>query len=284
MEIARTVDDVRTAVRGPRSRGKNISLVPTMGALHVGHLSLLEAARKTGGFSVVSIYVNPTQFAPSEDYQQYPRSFDPDCDACRNMGVDLVFAPSDTEIYPPGDQTRVRPGPLADGLCGPFRTGHFEGVCTIVAKLFNIVGPDIAFFGQKDAQQAVIIQRMVEDLRLPVRVEVRPTVREPDGLAMSSRNVRLSPDERKQALTLYGALCAAQDRLQSGERSIGRTVAAMRTVIAAYPEIKVDYLSIVDPATLQSVSEPAGKMLIAGAIRIGQTRLIDNIIVEVERS
>jgi pantoate--beta-alanine ligase len=251
-----------------------------MGALHGGHLSLIEAAKKTGAFTVVSIYVNPTQFGPHEDYQKYPRTLDVDCATCAKAGVDVVFSPSDAETYPPGDQTRVRPGPLADTLCGPFRPGHFEGVCTVVAKLFNIVQPDVAYFGQKDAQQALIIRRMVEDLHLSIRIEVCPIAREADGLALSSRNVRLSPLERRQALCLYRALDTARERLRAGERRIGGIVAAMRAVISEHSEISVDYLSIVDPGTLEPIAAPSGQMLVAGAIRIGGTRLIDNVMVE----
>jgi len=281
MDIVRTVDELRKDVRRARSAGRNIALVPTMGALHAGHISLIEAAKKTGAFVVVSIYVNPTQFGPSEDFTYYPRAFESDCSACRGAAVDLVFAPTDAEMYPSNDQTCVRPGPLADTLCGPFRPGHFEGVCTVVAKLFNMALPDVAYFGQKDAQQARIIQRMVEDLRFPIRIEVCPTIREADGLALSSRNERLSEVDRKQAVLLSRALCEAKRRLQSGESSTGRIIAAMRGVIAEHAEIKVDYLSIVDPLTLAEVAVPTATVMVAGAVRVGQTRLIDNMIVDI---
>jgi pantoate--beta-alanine ligase len=228
--------------------------------------------------------VNPTQFGPNEDFTQYPRTFETDREACRQAGVELIFAPTDAEMYPPGDQTRVRPGPLAETLCGLSRPGHFEGVCTVVAKLFNIVQPDAAYFGRKDAQQAVIIRRMVRDLCMPVRIVVCPLVREPDGLAMSSRNARLSPEERRKALCLYGALCRGRDMLLSGERRPGRIIAAMRDVVAETgPGVTIDYLSIVDPETLEAVPEPCGQVMAAGAVRVGAVRLIDNLLVDVPR-
>ena len=285
--------DLRAAIAAARRAGRAIGFVPTMGALHAGHVSLIHAAKQRNDFVVVSIYVNPTQFGPHEDFNKYPRPITADTDACQQAGADLLFTPDHTEMYPPGDQTRVRPGRLADHLCGPFRPGHFEGVCTVVAKLFNLVQPDRAYFGQKDAQQSVIIRRMVRDLAMPVTIEVCPIVREPDGLAMSSRNAYLSPEDRARSLCLYRALCTARDRLQSGERALGKIIAAMRTVIAAAGDIRVDYLSLVDPDTLepingafaapQSASPPASnrRILIAGAIRLGSTRLIDNLIVSI---
>jgi len=279
--VVTTVPEVRDAVHRTRETGRTIGFVPTMGALHDGHTSLIRAAKADGHFTVVSIYVNPTQFGPSEDFQQYPRTMDVDREACRAASGDLIFAPRDAEVYPAGDQTRVRPGPLAELLCGAVRPGHFEGVCTVVAKLFNIVQPDAAYFGQKDAQQAVILRRMVADLCLPVRIEVCPLVREPDGLALSSRNARLSPEQRGQAICLYKALCLARDKLVAGERSIDDTIAAMRTVVAeAGPSIGVDYLSVVDPETLAPITAPRGRVMLAGAVRIGKTRLIDNILVD----
>jgi pantoate--beta-alanine ligase len=280
MEIVSTVAQVRQAVQAARRAGRQIAFVPTMGALHAGHVSLLQAARRSGAFVVASIYVNPTQFGPGEDYEQYPRTPEADAEACRRAEVDLLFAPAHAEMYPPGDDTRVRPGRLASGLCGPFRPGHFEGVCTVVARLFNMVQPDVAWFGQKDAQQAIIIGRMVEDLRFPVRIEVCPVVREADGLALSSRNARLKEGERPPALSLYQALLAGRDRLLAGEGSVGRVVAAMRACVAKYPEVRVDYLSLVDPETLEPVARPAGRVMLAGAIRVGAVRLIDNIVVE----
>ncbi|MBI5764648.1 MAG: pantoate--beta-alanine ligase [Planctomycetes bacterium] len=282
MDIVRTVAEVRTAVAAARKAGRAIGFVPTMGALHAGHISLVDAAKADGTFVVVSIYVNPTQFGPNEDFTQYPRTFDADSAACRAAGVDLIFAPTNAEMYPPGDQSRVRPGPLAEPLCGAFRPGHFEGVCTVVAKLFGIVQPDIAYFGRKDFQQARVIEQMVDDLRMPVRIATCPIVREPDGLAMSSRNARLTPSDRARSLCLYQALCIARDRLGAGETSTGRIVAAMRAHIAAHADIKVDYLSLVDPRTLESATLPAPRVLVAGAIRVGDVRLIDNLTVGID--
>jgi len=280
--VVRRIDGIRAAVSEARNAGRTIAFVPTMGSLHSGHLSLVEAAKKTGALVVVSIYVNPTQFGPNEDYQQYPRTFDADRQACGTAGVDMIFAPEDEEMYPPGDQTRVRPGPLAESMCGACRPGHFEGVCTVVAKLFNVVQPDVAYFGQKDAQQAVVLQRMVRDLCMPTRIEVCPLVREEDGLALSSRNARLTREERERSLCLYKALGTGRDMLMGGEQTTGRIIAAMQAVIAeaGRSEVTVDYLSIIDPETLAPISEPAGRVLIAGAIHIGETRLIDNILVD----
>ncbi|RIK62822.1 MAG: pantoate--beta-alanine ligase [Planctomycetota bacterium] len=278
--VIRGVRDAREAINRARAAGRRIGFVPTMGALHAGHVSLIEASRKAGCYTVVSIYVNPTQFGPNEDFSAYPRTFEADLAACAAAGVELVFVPDNSEMYPPGDETRVQPGRLAETLCGPFRPGHFEGVCTVVAKLFNIVVPDLAFFGQKDAQQAAIIRRMVRDLCMPVTVEVCPLIRDADGLALSSRNVRLSPEQREKSLALYRALCAAQEMLRGGERSMGRIIAAMRAVIAAHAEIRVEYLSIVDPESLEDLSAPRDRMLVAGAIRVGDVRLIDNLLVE----
>jgi pantoate--beta-alanine ligase len=193
----------------------------------------------------------------------------------------LIFVPQDSEMYPAGDQTRVMPGALAETMCGLSRPGHFAGVCTVVAKLFNIVQPDVAYFGQKDAQQAIIIQRMVRDLHMPLKIIVCPLIREPDGLAMSSRNARLSPEQREQALCLYRALCKGRDALRSGETFIGRAIAAMRATVAeSGAAIGIDYLSIVDPQTLAPITRPKGRVMIAGAVRVGDVRLIDNILVD----
>lgn len=252
-----------------------------MGALHAGHVSLIHAASTAPNpFIIVSIYVNPTQFGPQEDFAAYPRTLEADVAACSEAGAHLVFSPSNAEVYPPGDQTRVVPGPLADALCGPYRPGHFEGVCTVVARLFNIVEPDIAYFGQKDAQQAIIIRRMVTDLRMPVQIEVCPLIRDQDGLALSSRNARLSPEDRARSLVLYRALCTGRDKIVAGETSVGRTIAAMKAVIAREVDVTVDYLSIVDAETLADLSTPQGRMMIAGAIRLGGVRLIDNMLVD----
>ena len=279
----KTVAEVRAAVAAARRAGRTMGFVPTMGALHAGHVSLIDAARAHGHYTIVSIYVNPTQFGPREDVSKYPRPIEADTAACNKAGVDLIFAPEQGEIYPPGDQTRVRPGRLADALCGPFRPGHFEGVCTVVARLFNIVQPDAAYFGQKDAQQLAIIRRMTIDLRLPVEIVACPIVREPDGLAMSSRNAYLSPDDRKRSLCLNKALCAGRDALIAGERATGRIIARMQGIIATAGNVTVDYLSFVDPETLEDIGDAVAKrVLIAGAIRVGATRLIDNLLVDLK--
>jgi pantoate--beta-alanine ligase len=268
------------AVSEACANDRRIGFVPTMGALHAGHVSLIERCRAEGCFTIVSIYVNPTQFGPNEDFQQYPRTLESDAAICSKAGVDLIFAPENSEMYPPGDQTRVVPGPLAETLCGPFRPGHFEGVCTVVAKLFDIVQPDFAYFGQKDAQQAAVIRRMALDLRMPVQIVTCPLIRDSDGLALSSRNARLSPAERVQSVALYRSLCAGRDLLQSGEQSVGRIVAQMRAVLGCAGITQIDYLSFVDPEDLSDIRIPSGRMMIAGAMRIGGVRLIDNIIVD----
>lgn len=281
MMTVKTVAEARAAVAAARRAGRTIGFVPTMGALHRGHVSLMEAARADKHFTVVSIFVNPTQFGPREDLSKYPRPFEADNATCKEAGADLVFVPGHAEIYPPGDQTRVRPGRLAEALCGPFRPGHFEGVCTVVARLFNIVQPDAAYFGQKDAQQLAIIRRMTLDLRLPIEIVACPIVREPDGLAMSSRNAYLAPEDRMRSLCLYRALCAGREALIGGERSTGRIVAKMQAVIAAAGNVQIDYLSLVDPVTLEDIGESRPKgVLIAGAVRVGGTRLIDNMLVD----
>lgn len=282
MQVVPSATALRDAVAAARAGGRTIGFVPTMGALHAGHVSLIDRCRADGCFTVVSIFVNPTQFGPNEDLSRYPRTYEADRAACERAGVDVLFAPTTDEMYPAGEQTRVRPGKLADALCGPFRPGHFEGVCTVVAKLLNIVQPDFAYFGQKDAQQALIIRRLVIDLAMPVRIVTCPIVRDADGLALSSRNALLSPPERAQALALYRALCAGRDALLRGEASIGRIIAAMRnTVVQSAGSVVIDYLSLVDPETLEPITLPCRRVLIAGAIRLGGVRLIDNLTVEI---
>ncbi len=283
--LVETAAALRVHVAEARDAGRRIGFVPTMGALHAGHISLINAAVENGDDTVVSIYVNPTQFAPGEDLDKYPRPLEVDLQACRDAGVDLIFTPSDAEMYAPGDEARVRPGPLAVPLCGAFRPGHFEGVCTVVARLFEMVKPDIAYFGQKDAQQALVIRQMVENLRMPVAIDVRPTVREADGLALSSRNAYLSPDERQRALCLHAALSVGRDLLLAGGRDLGRIDEAMRHTaieIGSTPEapVEIDYLTVVDAQTLEAPQSPRGPWLLAGAIHIGQTRLIDNVVVD----
>lgn len=278
MELARTVAEVRQAVGEARRRGHVIGLVPTMGALHEGHASLIRRAVNETGFAVVSIFVNPLQFGPNEDFASYPRTLDDDLAMCRTLGVNLVFHPAEREMYPKPPKTFVEVEGLGDHLCGASRPGHFRGVATVVTKLFHIVQPDVAYFGQKDAQQAAIIKRMVEDLNMPVTVEVCPTVREADGLAVSSRNRYLNADERQAATVLYRALRAAHDAVARGEKDPDRLRQIMRDVIAAEPLARVDYAEIVDAETMQPLQRLEGKALAAVAAYIGRARLIDNII------
>ena len=280
MEVAKTITAVRAAVRQARQQGKTIGLVPTMGALHRGHVWLVEAAARQCDFVAVSIFVNPTQFGPSDDFNKYPRPIEQDLAICREHGVDLVFAPSPQEMY--GDEvlTWVEVERLTDPLCGSFRPGHFRGVTTVCAKFFNIVLPDVAFFGQKDAQQAVVIRRMVRDLNMPLEIVVCPTVREPDGLAMSSRNQYLTAEQRGQAATIYRALAHAEDQIRRGIRDAHTVAAGVIGILRQVPGVEIQYVSIVDAESLQAADPVSGKVLIAVAVRIGSTRLIDNIVVD----
>lgn len=260
-------------------QGQSVALVPTMGYLHDGHLSLIRKARPLADKVVVSIYVNPTQFAPGEDLEAYPRDFNRDEHLCEDEKVDCIFYPSNSEMYTTTHQTYVTTEDLSTLLCGKSRPTHFRGVTTIVAKLFNIVQPQVAVFGQKDAQQALIIKRMVEDLNFPVQIHVAPIVREADGLAMSSRNKYLSAEERSQAPVLYQALQLAQEGWHRGQ-SIDNLRAQVSALIASSPLAEIDYVEFSDAATLQPVREASGPVLLALAVRFGSTRLIDNIILE----
>jgi len=251
-----------------------------MGALHEGHLSLIRAARVDCSFVVVSLFVNPTQFAQGEDYQKYPRTLDADVQACRRERVDLVFAPSADVMYVGEPLTTVHVAGLTDVLCGLHRPGHFDAVTTVVAKLFNVVQPDAAYFGQKDAQQAVVIKQMTAELFFPVEIVVCPTVREDDGLAMSSRNAYLSRRERAQAAAIYAALEATAERAARGERNAATLVEQITADLEAAGPCKIDYVSIVDPETLQPVERVTAPALVAVAVRIGSTRLIDNLLVD----
>lgn len=277
MRLVTTIAELREAVRGARQAGKRIGFVPTMGFLHEGHKALMAAARQETDFVVVSIFVNPMQFGPSEDLARYPRDLERDTALCASVPVDLLFHPPVSEVYPDGFQTKVTVGALTSGLCGASRPGHFDGVATVVTKLFGMVQPDVAFFGQKDAQQVAVIQRLVTDLNLPVEIRPVPTVREPDGLALSSRNTYLSPAEREAALVLSRTLFWADAQVKAGERDLGALRAAMIGRIEAEPLARIDYIEIVDPLTLQPVTELAGPALAALAVRIGSTRLIDNL-------
>jgi pantoate--beta-alanine ligase len=249
-----------------------------MGALHDGHLSLVRAARAQCGVVVATLFVNPTQFGPNEDFAEYPRSFERDCALLEKEGVDLLFAPSVKEMYPAGAVTYVTVEGLSDRLCGKSRPGHFRGVTTVVAKLFNVVEPDVAFFGQKDAAQVAVIRQMVRDLNLPVEIMVGAIVREADGLAMSSRNAYLDATQRKAALVLYKSLTAAQKLFEVGERSAEKLIASGKQAFAKEPGARLDYLELVDPDSLEPVDRVAGSALLALAGFVGSTRLIDNLI------
>ncbi|SDK72154.1 pantoate--beta-alanine ligase [Nonomuraea maritima] len=268
--VARNREDL-VAARRPGT----VALVPTMGALHEGHRSLIRQARERADQVVVSIFVNPLQFGPNEDFSRYPRTFDDDLDVCRAEGVDVVFHPGVDDMYPPGRQVSVSAGQMGDVVEGEFRPGHFDGVLTVVLKLFNLVRPDLAVFGEKDAQQLALIRRMVADLDVPVEILGAPTVREPDGLAMSSRNRYLSAEERKVALGLSRAL-----RAGAGRRTPDEIRTAAREELDRNPELKVEYLVLVDPRTFTEVKEPyEGVAVLAVAARVGGTRLIDNVTV-----
>ena len=278
MKICGTIDEMRHASRAARTDGRRLGLVPTMGSLHDGHLSLVRAARQRCECVVVSIFVNPTQFGPKEDFSKYPRNFERDCKLLEAENVDIVFAPSEREIYPPGSTTFVTVEGLSEKLCGKSRPGHFRGVATIVAKLFNIVAPHMAVFGQKDAAQAIIIRRMVEDLNFDVEIVVCPIVRERDGLAMSSRNAYLDPKQRKQALVLYRSLMRVQFLADKGERDARKLAAAALEVFREEPEVRLDYFEMVHPQTLDPVADISGGALVAVAAFVGGTRLIDNVV------
>ncbi|MHC4623849.1 MAG: pantoate--beta-alanine ligase [Planctomycetota bacterium] len=280
MEITKTIESVRTLVKTARGQGKEIGLVPTMGALHIGHISLIEVAAAQCDFVVVSIFVNPTQFGPGEDFAEYPRPFEADLEICRKHGVDVVFAPTPQEVYGPENITWVDVEKLTEPLCGRFRPGHFRGVTTVCAKLFNMVTPDTAFFGQKDAQQAVVIKRMVADLNMPLEIVVCPTVREADGLAVSSRNKYLSKQQRKDATVIYKSLQKCREMIGSGIRDPVQITAQIGKVLKQVPSINIEYISIVDAETLHSVDQVRGKVLAAVAAKVGPARLIDNIVVD----
>ncbi|MGD9497787.1 MAG: pantoate--beta-alanine ligase [Armatimonadota bacterium] len=279
MEVAQSKDAVREAVAAARAEGKSIGLVPTMGALHEGHLALVRHCVAECGFTVVSIFVNPTQFAPWEDLEKYPRDLAADTAACQAAGVDLVFAPEVSEMYAADACTTVHVADLTEGLCGQYRPGHFDGVTTVVCKLLNIVGPDRAYFGEKDYQQLVVVRRMVRDLDIPVQVVGHPTVREADGLALSSRNRYLSEAERAAAPALQRALQEGAQAARAGATGaeVERIVA---DALAREPLLRPQYIRAVDPQTLERLLGRSGPMVIAAAAYLGHTRLIDNVKVE----
>ncbi|MBU1694019.1 MAG: pantoate--beta-alanine ligase [Verrucomicrobia bacterium] len=278
MQIIRTPEEMQQTALALRREGRRMGFVPTMGFLHEGHLSLIRLARAHSDVVVVSIFVNPTQFGPNEDLDKYPRDFERDEVLCRREGTDILFYPAGGDIYLPGHSVYVVEEALSRGLCGATRPGHFRGVATIVAKLFNIVRPDVAVFGEKDGQQLRVIRRMVRDLNFPVEIVPGPTVREPDGLAMSSRNAYLSSEERRQALCLRRALDRAEQMVRDGERDAGTIRTAMQKVVAEAPAARVDYIEIVDDASLEPIRAIEHPALAAMAVFVGRTRLIDNTV------
>ena len=277
-ERVERIEEVRRRVGEARGKGLQIGLVPTMGALHEGHASLLGRARAEMGLVVVSLFVNPTQFGPGEDFREYPRPLEKDLEVCRREGADLVFTPTAAEMYPAGLATTVRVAGMSEKMCGAFRPGHFDGVCTVVAKLLGIVQPDVAYFGEKDAQQLAIVRRMAADLNLPVEIRSCPLVREADGLALSSRNAYLSQAERRQALEISRALAEARRAILAGERDAARIGDGVRRRLAGAEGIGLEYVAVVDPDTLEDLERIGEKALVAAAARVGKTRLIDNVL------
>jgi pantoate--beta-alanine ligase len=271
--------ELRRAVGAARRDGQLVGCVPTMGALHAGHVSLIARARAECDFVVVTLFVNPTQFGPQEDYARYPRPFEADAGLCRSAGVDLLFCPARESMYPAGYATFVEVRGLSASWEGAVRPEHFLGVATVVTKLLNLVAPDRAYFGQKDYQQQALIRRMCRDLDIPVEIVTCPTVRDPDGLALSSRNAYLSSAERTSGLSLYRALCLARDRVGNGERNLGAVRQAMRSEMELTPGVTVDYATIADVESLIELTEPAAHMVALVAARVGPTRLIDNMLI-----
>jgi len=270
-------EELRRHVRRARLAGQSIGCVPTMGALHAGHISLMDAARERCDFNVVTIFVNPTQFAPTEDLDRYPRPVDQDLKACREAGMDLVFMPRVPDMYPPGFCSWVTVEGLSETLEGAARPAHFRGVTTIVMKLFQLVLPDVSFFGAKDYQQQLLIRRMVLDLDVPVEIVTCPTVREPDGLAMSSRNIYLSREDRESALSLSQALRLAERRLQTGEHDVARIEQEMLDLLSSRPGVEPDYAVLADADSFERLKAPRPRMVALVAARVGATRLIDNL-------
>ncbi len=278
--VVKTIAEMRTCVARARRELQTVGFVPTMGALHGGHISLIEAAAKRCDYVVVSIFVNPTQFGPGEDLAKYPRSFEKDVAICQEHGVNAIFAPDVNEMYPRENLTWVTVEKLAERLCSESRPGHFRGVATVCAKLFDIVCPDIAFFGQKDAQQALVVRRMVVDLNMPLKIGICPTVREPDGLAMSSRNQYLSPEERKHATRIYESLERCRELIEAGEKDADVISSQMCEVLQQMPSTTIEYVSICDADTIEELQEVRGRVLVAVAVRMPSARLIDNIVVD----
>lgn len=280
MRIIETIREMKEKITNARLKGHTVGFVPTMGYLHEGHLTLMREAKSKTDYVVASIFVNPLQFGVGEDYEEYPRDLSRDSQLAAGAGVDAVFAPQVREMYPKGYSTFVEVQSLTDKLCGKSRPGHFRGVTTVVAKLFNIVQPDISFFGQKDAQQALVLQKMAEDLNMNLEIEVVPIVREKDGLAMSSRNAYLNPEERTAALVLSQSLRKAQSLIDEGERNPDMVIEAVRGLINQEPLARIDYVEILAVPSLENITVIKGRVLIALAVFVGKTRLIDNIVVE----
>lgn len=280
MKIIDNIQDVRAEINTALRQNKTIGFVPTMGALHIGHESLMQAAAKQCDYVVVSIFVNPTQFEPGSDYQSYPRDLQTDAEICRKNKVDLIFAPTTEQMYPQKQITWVSVEQLTETLCGQYRPGHFRGVCTVCTKLFNIIGPHKAFFGQKDAQQAIIIKKMVADLNMPLQIEICPTVRQPDGLAVSSRNKYLNADQRKQAPKIYEALSNCSTAVKRGLKEPEKLIQKMAHTLSTAPDIKPEYIEIVDTETLEPAEWIDKPVLVAIAAKLGPARLIDNIIID----
>lgn len=278
MKVIESIHDMKEASQALRAEGKKISFVPTMGYLHQGHLSLMKKGRETGDVLAVSIFVNPTQFGKGEDFERYPRNIEKDIELCKGEGVDILFVPSAWEMYPENYQTYVEVEKVTKNLCGASRPGHFRGVATVVAKLFNIVRPDYAIFGEKDFQQLVTIKSLVKDLNMDVDVIGMPIVREADGLAMSSRNSYLSQEERRAALNIYRALRAAKEVFEEGERSAGVLLNEAKRVIEIEPMVVLDYIKLVDVEMMEDLERVEDEALLVTAVRVGKTRLIDNIL------
>lgn len=280
MKVAKTIESVGELVKTARSEGEKIGLVPTMGVLHIGHISLIESAVKKCDFVVVSIFVNPAQFGPGEDFEKYPRPLEADLEVCKKAGVDVVFAPTQNQMYGSENLTWVNVEKLTEPLCGKSRPEHFRGVTTVCAKLFNIVEPDFAFFGQKDAQQAIVIKRMVADLNMPLEIVVCPTVRQPDGLAVSSRNQYLNEQQKKDATLIYKSLRKCREMVDAGITDTRKIITEMRKILNQASSIKIEYVSIIDAKTLQAIDHISRRVLAAVAVKIGQARLIDNILLD----
>jgi len=282
MKVITSIDKMKKAARRLKSQGKTIGFVPTMGFLHLGHLSLVRESCRRADKTVVSIFVNPAQFGPGEDFKDYPRDLKKDSELLEREGVDYLFVPEPGEMYPEGYKTYVEVHELQNRLCGRSRPTHFQGVCTVVLKLFNIVNPDIAFFGQKDAQQAIIVKRMARDLNSDVAVEVLPTVREEDGLALSSRNIYLNQEQRKAALVLSRSLREAEAMVEKGEMNVAAILSRMKEIISKEPQARIDYIEIVDMEELKPLARIEKQALAALAVFLGRARLIDNTILRIK--